>query len=250
MADRLTETLLDALKTALAAPSEERLFRAGKLTGLFPGRVGVSAEAASKALRDGLLEISRTQTKGKAVIEWAKLTPRGVEFLHHHESPVRALHELRDVLRTSRDGLPAWVADMRESLSAMSRQLDEGSQKFAAKLDALSQRVEEALRRLESKGPNLPPTITATAPWATEALSYLDHRRLTGANGQCPLPELFAAVVAKYPELSIGTFHEGLRRLKRERVLRLAPFEGAPNDLPQPEYAILDGAALLYYATR
>ena len=41
MADRLTETLLDALKKALAAPSEARLFRAGKLTGLFPGRVGI-----------------------------------------------------------------------------------------------------------------------------------------------------------------------------------------------------------------
>src|SRR5260370_14827397 len=116
MADRLTETLLDALKTAFAAPAGERLFRAGKLTGLFPGRVGVSAEAAATALRDGLLEITRTETKGKAVIEWAKLTPRGVEFLHQHESPVPALHELRDVLSTSQAGLPAWAAEMLQTL--------------------------------------------------------------------------------------------------------------------------------------
>src|SRR5215471_1052164 len=177
MADRLTETLLDALKTALAAPGEERLFRAGKLTGLFPGRVGVSADAAAKALRDGLLEISRTETKGKAVIEWAKLTPRGVEFLHQHESPVRALHELRDVLRTTQANLPAWVAEMRATLTAQSDRLAEDSRRFEARLDALSQRVEQALRRLEAKGPNLPPGITAEAPWASDALSYLDHRR-------------------------------------------------------------------------
>jgi hypothetical protein len=250
MADRLTETLLDALKTALAAPSEERLFRAGKLTGLFPGRVGASAEAASQALRDGLLEITRTETKGKAIIEWAKLTPRGVEFLHQHESPVRALHELREVLHTSQAGLPAWVVDLRQSVAALSQRIIEDSQRFAAKLDALSQRVDEALRRLETKGPDLPPTITSAAPWATEALTYLDHRRLTGTNGHCPLPELFAALVPNHPELSIGTFQDGMRRLQRERVLRLAPYVGEPNDLPQPEYAILDGAVLLYYAIR
>jgi hypothetical protein len=250
MADRLTETLLDALKAALAAPSEARLFRAGKLTGLFPGRVGVGAEAAAKALLHGLLEITRTETKGKALIEWAKLTPRGVEFLHEHESPVRALHELRDVLHAAQSGLPVWVAELRQTLDALGQRIGDDSQKFAAKLDALAQRIEEALRRLETKGPNLPPTITAAAPWANDALSYLDHRRLTGANGHCPLPELFAALAASHPELSIGTFQDGMRRLQRERVVRLAPFEGVPNDLPEPEYAILDGATLLYYATR
>ena len=250
MADRLTETLLDALKTALAAPGEERLFRAGKLTGLFPGRVGVSAEAAAKALRDGLLQISRTETKGKAVIEWAKLTPRGVEFLHQHDSPVRALHELRDVLHATRSGLPAWVAEMRQTLAGMGERITVDSRKFEAKLDVLSQRVEEALRRLETRGPSLPPAVTETAPWAVDALTYLEHRRLTGANGHCPLPELFAALMTQHPGLSVGTFHEGLRRLQRERVLRLTPFEGTPSSLPQPEYAILDGATLLYYATR
>src|SRR5215470_13978092 len=142
MADRLTETILDALKTALAVPGEERLFRAGKLTGLFPGRIGGCAEAAAKALRDGLLEITRTETKGKSVIEWAKLTPRGVEYLHDHESPVRALHELRDVLRATQAGLPAWLVETRATLTAQGERLAEDSRRFQARLDALSQRVD------------------------------------------------------------------------------------------------------------
>jgi hypothetical protein len=250
MADRLTETLLDALKSALAAPSEERLFRAGKLTGLFPGRVGVSAEAAAKALRDGLLEITRTETKGKTVIEWAKLTPRGIEFLHDHESPVRALHELRDVLRNARTGLPEWVAQMRQALADLGEKLTDDSRRFEARLDALAQRVEEALRRLETTGPSLPPAVVAAAPWASAAVTYLDQRRQTGANGSCPLPELFAALREQHPDLSVVTFHDGLRRLQRESVLRLTPFDGSPSDLPQPEYAMFDGATLLYYASR
>lgn len=247
--DRYTETLLDALKQALAG-GEHRLFRAGKLPGLFPGRTGVSAEAATAAVRDGLLEVARTETKNKTVIEWVRLAPRGVDFLHDHESPVRALHELRDVLRTAKAGVPEWVAEMRQALALLGERLTDDSRRFQQKLEALSSRVEEALRRLEARGPNLPSNILAAAPWASDALAYLDRRRSAGVNGECALPELYAALAEKHADLSLIDFQDGLRRLQRERVLRLRPFTGAPADLPQPEYAIFDNGSLLYYATR
>jgi len=44
--DRVTQTLLDALRLALSEPGDRRLYRVGKLDGLFPGRGGVGAEAA------------------------------------------------------------------------------------------------------------------------------------------------------------------------------------------------------------
>ncbi len=49
MSDRTTELLLDALKRALAAPGEQRLYKSGKLEGLFPSRTGSAAEAAERA---------------------------------------------------------------------------------------------------------------------------------------------------------------------------------------------------------
>jgi hypothetical protein len=250
MTDRFTETLLDALKQALALGGEQRLFRAGKLEGLFPSRAGVSAEAATAALRDGLLEVARTETKNKTIIEWVRLTARGVDFLHDHESPVRALHELRDILRTTKTGVPEWVADMRRTLAEFGDRLTEESRRFQNRLDALAARVDEALRRLETKGPDLPSNVVTAAPWALDALTYLERRRTGGANGACPLPELYAALSDKHAELSIVAFQDGLRRLQRERALRLMPFAGSPAELPQPEYAILDGATLLYYASR
>src|SRR5438309_354876 len=82
-------------------PGEQRLFRSGKLPGLFPGRGGPSAEAATRALHEGLLEVVRTEAKGKTSTEWVRLTPRGVDFLHDHESPARVLEELRQVLQAS-----------------------------------------------------------------------------------------------------------------------------------------------------
>src|ERR1700677_2115436 len=41
-----TELLLDALKIAIATPGEHRLFRSGKLRGLFHSRVGLAMEAS------------------------------------------------------------------------------------------------------------------------------------------------------------------------------------------------------------
>ena len=45
--DKVTEALVEGLKQALAEPGEQRLFKSGKLTGLFPGRTGANAEAAT-----------------------------------------------------------------------------------------------------------------------------------------------------------------------------------------------------------
>src|SRR5438067_2738457 len=101
--DRVTQTLVEALGRALATPGEHRLFRAGKLDGLFPGRTAVCVEAARLALDQGLLERSRVETRGKTEIQWVRATPHGVEFLHEHESPVRALHDLLDALRANQN---------------------------------------------------------------------------------------------------------------------------------------------------
>ena len=87
-------------------------------------------------------------------------------------------------------------------------------------------------------------------PWAKQALTYLDHRRTSGAADACPLPELFAALTEKQNGLSMTEFHDGIRLLRKKKAVRLLPFTGAPSDLPEPEYALLDGPEVLYYAAR
>jgi hypothetical protein len=245
MTDRVTEVLIAALKQALDDPSaERRLYKSGKLDGLFPGRSGVGGEAAARALGDGLLELVRTETKGKIVIEWVRLTPRGVGYLNECESPARALHGLRDALRANQQAVPLWLADMRATLQALDERLAVDAQKWQQRLDGLTKRVEETLRRLDAAGP--PPEVAKAYPWAADALSYLDRRRGSGASSDCPLPELFGALARGHVGLSVGAFHEGLRRLRERRALRLVPINGA--ELTQPEFALLDGGAVLYYA--
>jgi len=240
--DKVTEALLDGLRRALENPAEQRLYKSGKLEGLFPGRTGVNGEAAARALREGLLEVVRTELRGKTTCEWVRPTPRAVSFFHDHESPLRALQDLRDALQSSREAVPAWLADMRQQLRQTAEQLEHDAAAWLARLDALGRRVEEALAGLVR--PALPEDLAASVPWGPSALDYLDRRQAAGAS-PCELPELFAALAETRPELSIVTFHDGLRRLHDHRALRLLAAED-DRALSRPEFALLDGSRVFY----
>ncbi|MBY0231972.1 MAG: hypothetical protein K2W96_22035 [Gemmataceae bacterium] len=244
--DRVRDILVEALAAAIAG-GEARLWKAGKLDGLFPSRTGASAEAARRALDEGLLERVRVETKGKTEIEWVRLTPRGVQWLHDHESPVRALHELRDAVRQGRRAMPLWLDEMGGVLDAVRLQLKEDAERWESRLEALERRVVDTLRRLEASGPLVPPELAREHPWCIDALNYLDRRRTAGAPEACPLPELFAAVAEHHPALSILAFHEGLKTLHhRKAVLLRAP----SGEMPSAEFALLDGAEVYYFAVR
>jgi len=250
MADKVTNILIDALKQALSEPAEQRLYKSGKLDGLFAGRTGANGEAAARALGDGLLEVVRTETKGKIATEWVRATPRATEFLHQHESPVQALKDLQIILQTNQQTIPLWLAEMQRELGVLSARIGEEATKWTHRLEALSEQVEGALRRVEASEPPSPTGVAAECPWAVDALAYLDRRRSGGAGGDCSLPELFSALREQHAELSLPDFHDCLRRLHDRRALRLLPFRGSPSEIPEPEYALVDGANVLYSVCR
>jgi hypothetical protein len=247
--DKVTQILIDAIKQAAAEPGEQRLFRAGKLPGVFPSRLGLNAQAAEQALRDGLLERVRTEEKGKTNIDWVRLTPKATDFLHQHESPVRMMDELRAVLQMTQENVPVWMTEIRQQLNALGQRLTEEVQAITQRLGVLSQRVLEALNRAGAAAPIPAADAAAVVPWGAEAVGYLDKRRAGGVLNSCPMPELFAAVKEKVPELTVKDFHDGLRKLHTRGLLRLLPFDG-PDGPPEPEYALLDGASTYYLVAR
>src|SRR2546430_1822554 len=82
---------------------------------------------------------------------------------------------------------------------------------------------EEALRRADAAAAQAPDS-SGVVPWGPDALGYLDRRRSGGAGGECPLPELFAALQGQWADLSVTAFHDGLRRLQDRRLVRLLPY--------------------------
>ena len=89
-----------------------------------------------------MLEVIRTETRGKTSCEWVRLTPAGVDFLHEHESPLRALEALRDVLKANREAVPVWLESMRQELRQLSDRLEGTARGCLAKLDGLARHVD------------------------------------------------------------------------------------------------------------
>jgi hypothetical protein len=245
--DKVKAILLEALRQGAADGGEQRLYRSGKLPGLFSGRTNLHAEIASQAVRDGLIEMIRTEAKGKTTVEWVKVTPRGTAFLLEQESPLRALEELQEALRVHQEGLPAWLVEMRRSLETLTQKFTEEVTALGRRLDALAERVADTIKRADKLGPQLPEGAATALPWAHDAVGYLEKRQASGLGEKCPLSELFATVKEKEEGLTIKDFHTGLRRLHDRGVLRLLPFDGRDGP-PEPEYALLDGAAMYYFA--
>jgi hypothetical protein len=247
--DKVTEILLEALRMGSAAQGEHRLYGSAKLPGLFPNRTEPNAEVAAQAMRDGLIEVVRSETKGKTVTEWAKVTPKGTAFLLERESPLHALEELQAVLKAEQEGMPAWLAEIRRGLDGLTQQVTAEVTAMSRRLDGLAARVDESLKRLDRAGPQLPAGAATALAWAHEAVGYLDKRQASGLGETCALSELFAAVKQKEDALTVKDFHIGLRRLHDRGALRLLPFDG-PDGPPEPEYALLDGSAMYYFAAR
>lgn len=241
--DRDTESLLDALKAAIGTPGEHRLFRAGKLAGLFPTRA--AGDAALFAIQEGLLETARTETRGKVITEWVRATPKAVAFVHDHDSPKSVLKELRELLDATRSGIPAWMEQSRQELATLSARFEEQAAAVLKRLDGLANRVEAALRRAEASAPAVGEPVGKVVPWAVEALEYLD-RRAAGASTECSLPELFHALRVRFPDLGLPAFQDGLRRLHDVRAVRLAP----AAEMAEPEYALVVDGKLMYAAGR
>ena len=236
--------LLDALRQAASSPGEHRLYQSGKLPGLFAGRTRLNAEVADRAVRDGLLEIARVETKGKVPVEWVRVTPKGVDFLVKSESPVRALEDLHAALAVNADGVPAWVAEIRQQVDALRQHVAAEVEAIGRRLDGLSARVLEAIDRLEQAH-----GVKDAEPvsWGQEVVDVLAGRTAAGLGATCPLVDLFAALRERQVDLTVKDFQLGLRGLHDRGRVELLPHDG-PDGPPGPEYALLDGTTVYYYA--
>src|SRR5262245_10748063 len=83
----------------------------------------------------------------------------------------------------------------------------------------------------------------------TTILAYLDRRQESGRLDDCPLPELFAATHREHAEVTIGSFHDLLRKLHREGAIHLHPWTGPLYEMPEPSCALLVGHEIAYYAS-
>jgi hypothetical protein len=276
VADKLTQQITDALTRAASEPTGLPLYASKADPGLFPNAASAKP-AAQKCLSDNLVGVVATDARGKAPRDLYGLTEKGWEFLLAAVNPKQVLEDFVRVLEARRGEVGELLdtarkmADSLQGLKdAVSRVLPSVS---AARLPAHPERqVGGVNRECERANPSVTPdrqvgvrqqvapdlTVDAhsdsalavlEAPPAPDLaptiLAHLSDR--TGAT-DCPLPELFRAV-SSVDAPTIGSFHDCLRQLHAAGVITLPAWTGPLYALPEPQYALLIGHGIAYYAS-
>lgn len=233
MADRSTQLLLDGLSRAAADPAGVPLFGGKSSPGLF------AANASGKALArrcqdEGLLRVVRTEAKGKAALDVCAITEKGLAYLLGQVSPRQVLEDFIRALEAKQS--------QAGELLLIARRMQAG-------IDALKLSAEKVLQQLQQPAAPPAPCANGSETWPGAALSYLARRQEAGASEDCPLPELFRLARQASPGLTVGQFHDGLRRLLDAGQIYLHPWTGPLYALPEPPYALLVGHEIAYYAS-
>jgi hypothetical protein len=236
LADKSAQLVLGALGRAAAEPAGLPLHGTRAEPGLFAANA-VGKQAAQRCKDEGYLRVVRTETRGKTTREVCALTEKGLAYLLSQVNP-------RPVLEDFVRALEARQTQVGELVAA--------AQQTQAGFAALRATAEKVLQQLQTRGSpaaEKPAGGNGAETWTGAVLDYLASWQAAGASEDCPLPTLYRRAAQAAPGLTIGRFHDGLRRLHDQEQIYLHPWTGPLYELPEPPYALLVGHEIAYYAS-
>jgi hypothetical protein len=234
LADRSTRLIQDALTRAAAEPDGLPLFAGKGRSGLFPATAPARL-AAKRCQDDGLLAPGPAPARGTA--DSYTITSKGLDRLLAWSSPREVLEDFLRIL---------------EEQQARTSELNASARRMAAGLESLRAAVERLGSRLVPGGYENH-HLTAQKPAENvvpeDVIPDVLEQWHAASSGDCPLPELFRRLRPRQPDLSVGRFHDALRRLHERHRLYLHPWTGPLYELPEPPLALLVGHEIAYYAS-
>ena len=249
MADKSQQLVLTALARAAAAAGTP--LHGGKAApGLFPA-TAAGKQAAQRCREEGYLcplnEPAATHKAGPPPQRWA-ITDKGLAYLLTEVSPRPVLEDLVRALEARHGQV--------EELLALARRAQ-------ADVEAMRAGVEKVLAHVGAGGPPAGASHSLNALYQhfrggdangdtlpQALLGELAHWAPAGASEDCPLPELFRRLQEQAPGLTLGAFHDALRRLHDAGQVYLHPWTGPLYDIPEPACALLVGHMVAYYASK
>jgi hypothetical protein len=260
--DKSTRMVLAALSRAAAAPEGSPLFAIRGGLGLFPA-APAGRQAAQRCQDEGWLRVLSAESdvsaplpssasdtavlvrkKSKPTTEICHLTDKGLAWLLSQTSP-------REVLEDFIRALEARQAEALELLSALQRMqtgfdaLKVGAEKVLERMSrpedgAATESLLERFQRFhQGQADDARPVL----------LAHMKEWQSPDVSGDCPLPELFRRSQTGSPSLTIGAFHDALRRLHDAGLVYLHPWTGPLHALPEPSFALLVGHEIAYYVS-
>jgi hypothetical protein len=236
LADKSPQLIVDALTRAAADVQGLPLHGNNKRAGLFP-ITAAARQAAQRCKQEGFLRIVPRENGRKTTHETYAISEKGLAYLLDHASP-------KEVLREMVQTLEAYKAEISQLVAV--------AQKCQDAIDALRANAERVLQRTNNPAPvpiKAEFSVNGTGNWLGNAVSCLSEWHNSGHSSDCSLPELYRHVIRGTPGLTIGHFHDGLRRLYEQEKIYLHPWTGPLYEMPVPPLALLVGHEIAYYAS-
>ena len=280
---KLPESLLAALGKAMSG--EMPLVSVGgksAISGLFPsGKKG--KPLADQAIELGYLTSMKKQIKvgrKNKTIEFGAITEKGYRAYIEHNSPKESLAALvtavnhlskpvdvpspDDFAATIRSATDICVAAINAAFAELRNEVVQALKphtKSPADPKVVLEAISQAIQKIEPPPPR-PTPAEATAP-STSAPPppSIDHQKAVendivafvnavsrDRSVGCDFNELFNHLRETHTDLSIGVFHDSLRRLHESNRVRLRDWPGSPENTPRPDLSLFLASTLMYYA--
>ncbi len=238
MADLSQPLIVEALTRAVAIPTGLALYGSKALPGLFACSAA-ARKAAQQCQDQEFLRVVRTETKGRKSTDICAITDKGLAFLLGQVS-------LRPVLEALLQALERGAAEVGKLLSA--------AEQTRTSFESLQATAEKALAQLQQRAGQASVAGETTSgngagAWKLAILQHLSGWQQTNALEDCPMPDLLRVARIQSPHLTIGQFHDELRRLSVEGQIYLHPWTGPLYEIPEPTCALLLGHEISYYAS-
>jgi hypothetical protein len=236
VADKSSQLMLDALRRAVADPGGLPLHAGKKTPGLFAA-TAAGKQAAQRCQDEGYLRVLHLDANGKSAQAYFAASEKGLAYLLDQVSPRQVLE---DLVRT----LEARQTQVGELVAAARR--------WQSGLDALQAVVRSVLLEIQKPGgatAGTGPSANGSEIWLAEVVACLNDWHAAGKSSDYPLPDLYRKAQHLAPDVTIGRFHDGLRRLHEQQRIYLHPWTGPLYEMPEAAYALLIGHEIVYYAS-
>lgn len=244
------DLVLEAMERALADPTPRKLHGTKANPGIFMTSSAAAKAAAQLCIERGLIvPCGQRGTKSKMETLYG-LAPAGITYLLEHDP-------LRQLLTATHDAVARLVqtsVTCQQTLAAVQQQatqLQDVVQRAASRLELPD--IEKMLAAVSTaKGDNGTQAATggsgvAAATLADELQQHVQQHKRQSPLRPLDLPQLFRFARSRQPDLSLGQFHDLVRRLSDAGRIRLSPFTQAMYQLPEPQCAMIVGREIMYY---
>jgi hypothetical protein len=251
---------LEALANLLEDVSPRVLHGSKSVPGVFSGATAATKAAAQICLDKGWLEVTgQLAGKGKTAKPLYRLTAAGFQAVLARGNPAEILKKLDACLdRLARDTatLPNMIqekfAEVTNQVAALHQSLQSTSNELRMALIQTETRLKppdlETLQRLFAGNSYVPPSSGISAQdWSEDVIRLAGEQKKRDPFQRLTLPQVFDHLRGKFPGLTLGQFHDGLRRLQDERRIRLGPFTQALATLDDPRNALFLDREVKYY---